>query len=111
MPNYVVDGRNYFFSEEIGQEEAERQIRLIHGTVGADSSDYNNPKDEGTLQEIAEGVVSGAIAIPQGVIETGTSLFDLAFVSLHFIINFSSLRQFSTYSFISAIIFSPLLLF
>ena len=41
-------------------------------------SDYENPEDEGAIQEIAEGFGSGALAIPQGIAETFTTIFDLA---------------------------------
>ena len=41
------------------------------------TSDYLNPEDEGTLQEIAEGVGSGLLAIPQGIAETVTTVIDL----------------------------------
>jgi len=77
---YKVDGKDYFFANEIGQAEAEKIIRdekdKASGEV--DEYDYNNPEDEGALQEIAEGIGSGLIAIPQGIAETATSLIDLA---------------------------------
>ena len=37
-----------------------------------------SPTYEGGLQEFGEGVVSGLIAIPQGIAELGASLIDLA---------------------------------
>jgi len=77
---YKVDGKDYFFANEIGQAEAEKIIRGEQDRASGkvDEYDYNNPEDEGALQEIAEGIGSGLIAIPQGIIETATSLIDLA---------------------------------
>ena len=82
MPNYIVDGTSYFFIDEISQGEAEARVQELFGTSNLPNnddrpSDYENPEDEGALQEIAEGFISGAIAIPQGIVETGTSLIDL----------------------------------
>ena len=82
MPNYTVNGTSYSFTEEIGQEAAEAKIKeLLGASASGDKEDqysYENPEDEGTLQEIVEGFGSGLIAIPQGVFETGASLIDLA---------------------------------
>ena len=88
MPNYIVDGKSYFFANEISQEEAEELVKKFFGSdnqalaeegePGSEYSDYENPEDEGALQEIAEGFASGAIAIPQGLTETVTSVIDLA---------------------------------
>ena len=77
---YKVDGKDYLFSNEIGQQEAEKIIRKEQATASGDVDeyDYNNPEDEGAIQEIVEGIGSGLIAIPQGVLETGASLIDLA---------------------------------
>ena len=83
MPSYVVDGRTYFIKEDLTQQEAEEFVKRRFGSPGdqAESnpprSDYMNPEDEGTLQEIGEGVASGLLAIPQGITETITSLIDL----------------------------------
>jgi hypothetical protein len=80
MPNYLVDGKSYFFANDIGQEEAETEIRKIFGggIEGEDKYSYEKPEDEGVLQEITEGVGSGLIAIPQGIAELGASVIDLA---------------------------------
>ena len=77
---YKVDGQDYLFSNEIGQKEAERIIRNEQAVASGevDEYSYENPEDEGALQEIIEGIGSGLIAIPQGVAETGASLIDLA---------------------------------
>tara|TARA_B100000963_G_scaffold85361_2_gene72980 strand:+ start:389 stop:5137 length:4749 start_codon:yes stop_codon:yes gene_type:complete len=83
MPSYVVDGKTYFIKEDLTQQEAEEFVKRRFGSPGdqAESnpprSDYMNPEDEGTLQEIGEGVASGLLAIPQGITETITSLIDL----------------------------------
>ena len=71
MPSYTVDGKNYFIKEDLTQIEAEELVKRRFGSPGdqatADegTSDYLNPQDEGTLQEIAEGAASGLLAIPQ----------------------------------------------
>ncbi len=84
MPSYTVDGKTYFIKEDLTQIEAEALVKSRFGSPGdqaaADegTSDYLNPQDEGTLQEIAEGAASGLLAIPQGIAETATSLIDLA---------------------------------
>ena len=80
MPSYVVDGKTYFIQEDITQEEAEALGKSRFGSPGDQAtaqegtSNYLDPQDEGTLQEIAEGVGSGLLAIPQGIAETVTSL-------------------------------------
>jgi len=84
MPSYIVDGKTYFIKEDLTQIEAEELVKRRFGSPGDQAtaedepSDYLNPQDEGTLQEIAEGAASGLIAIPQGIVETATSLIDLA---------------------------------
>ena len=83
MPSYVVNGKTYFIKEDLTQEEAEAFIKTRFGSSGDQTtaqegtSNYLDPEDEGTLQEIAEGVGSGLIAIPQGIAETVTSIIDL----------------------------------
>ena len=83
MPNYIVDGKSYFFVDELSEEEAAERVRKFFGSSGTKAeaeegtSDYLNPEDEGTLQEIAEGVGSGLLAIPQGIAETVTTVIDL----------------------------------
>ena len=81
MPNYTVNGKSYFFGTEIGQEAAEAKVKELFGgggSKGEDKYSYENPEDEGVLQEITEGVGSGLIAIPQGIAELGASIIDLA---------------------------------
>jgi len=81
MPNYIVDGTSYFFVDEISQGEAEAKVQKMFGTSNLpnndEPSDYDNPEDEGAVQEIAEGLGSGVIGIPQGIAETVTSIIDL----------------------------------
>ena len=83
MPNYIVDGKSYFFVDELSEEEAAERVRKFFGSSGTKAeaeegtSDYLNPEDEGTLQEIAEGAASGLLAIPQGIAETVTTVIDL----------------------------------
>ena len=83
MPSYIVNGKTYFIKEDLTQEEAEAFIKTRFGSSGDQAtaqegtSNYLDPEDEGTLQEIAEGVGSGLIAIPQGIAETVTSIIDL----------------------------------
>lgn len=47
---------------------------LVDGTVMAPAQ----PEQESTVQEIGEGVASGLLAIPQGILELGGSVVDLA---------------------------------
>ena len=77
---YNVDGVDYLFSNEIGQGEAEKIIRKEQSDASGETDEYSyeNPEDEGTIQEIVEGVGSGLIAIPQGIAEFGASVIDLA---------------------------------
>ena len=77
---YKVDGVDYLFSNEIGQDEAESIIRKEQSDSSGETDNYSyeNPEDEGTIQEIVEGVGSGLIAIPQGIAEFGASVIDLA---------------------------------
>ena len=80
MPNYTVNGKSYFFGTEIGQEAAEAKGKELFGgggSKGEDKYSYENPEDEGVLQEITEGVGSGLIAIPQGIAELCASIIDL----------------------------------
>ena len=84
MPQYIVNDKSYFFTDDLTQEEAEQRVKQLFGGGSTDiddddtPSDYENPEDEGAIQEIAEGFGSGALAIPQGVAETFTTIFDLA---------------------------------
>ena len=51
-------------------QEADRRFRL--------GDPIEEKQEEGTLQEIGEGVASGLLAIPQGIAELGTGLTDAA---------------------------------
>ena len=58
MFTYNVDGKNYTYSKEIGQEEAERRVKQFEERVAkaqkGDSQEY-----EGFFTEAGEGVLSG----------------------------------------------------
>jgi hypothetical protein len=47
--------------------------------IRADAVEQPEEEYEGFLQEVGEGIVSGLIAIPQGITELGTSLVDVVF--------------------------------
>ena len=68
---YNVDGTNYTFNEEIGQEEAERRITAL-----TSAPTNKEPRYEGFLQEAGEGFASGVTKIPEGIISTGTLISD-----------------------------------
>jgi hypothetical protein len=75
MFTYNVDGKNYTYSKEIGQEEAERRVRQFEERVAkaqkGDSQEY-----EGFFTEAGEGVLSGLSKIPEGIVSTGTLVSD-----------------------------------
>jgi len=73
MFTYNVDGKNYTYTKEIGQEEAERRVRAFEEQLA-----QTTKKDtyEGFFTEAGEGVLSGLSKIPEGIITTGTLLSD-----------------------------------
>ena len=73
MFTYNVDGKNYTYSKEIGQEEAERRVRAFQERL-----DQTTKEDtyEGFFTEAGEGILSGLSKIPEGVITTGTLISD-----------------------------------
>ena len=71
MYTYRVGNEDYTFSEEIGQEEAERRINALLSPP----SD-KDPRYEGFFTEAAEGFLSGVTKIPEGIISTGTLISD-----------------------------------
>ena len=71
MYTYRVGNEDYTFSEEIGQEEAEKRINAL---TSAPTS--KEPRYEGFFTEAAEGVLSGVTKIPEGIISTGTLISD-----------------------------------
>ena len=69
MFTYNVDGKNYTYSKEIGQEEAERRVKAFEERVA-----QTTKKDtyEGDFTEAGEGVLYGRSKIPEGIITTGS---------------------------------------
>ena len=75
MFTYNVDGKNYTYSKEIGQEEAERRVRQFEEKVA--KAQKGDPQEyEGFFTEAGEGVLSGLTKIPEGIISTGTLVSD-----------------------------------
>ena len=74
MYTYNIDGTNYTFSEEIGEEEARRRVTPRPGTGTRRRN--QNPRYEGFFTEAGEGVVSGLSKIPEGIASTGTLVYD-----------------------------------
>ena len=74
MPTYNINGQEYFFKDEIGQEEAEKRIAERSSTTieGEDSDTY-----EGFFTEAGEGVASGLMNIVEGVTTLPTLAVDL----------------------------------
>ena len=84
MPKYIIDGRAYFFKDNLSQEEAEERVAnrtsgIISNRKGEPEGTYKDPKYEGFFTEAGEGVVSGAIGIVQGLAETASLVPDLIF--------------------------------
>ena len=84
MPSYTINGKDYFFTKDIGQERAEEIIAEREGLTSEVEEEtteaagtYQDPKYEGFFTEAGEGVVSGAIGIVQGLAETVSLLPDL----------------------------------
>jgi hypothetical protein len=75
MFTYNVDGKNYTYSKEIGQEEAERRVRQFEEKVA--KAQKGDPQEyEGFFTEAGEGVLSGLSKIPEGIVSTGTLVSD-----------------------------------
>ena len=73
MPDYIINGKSYFFADDIGQEEAEKVI------ARGQQNDSSNPDTyEGFFTEAGEGVASGLANIVEGVITLPTLAVDLA---------------------------------
>ena len=70
---YNVDGTNYTFESEIGQEEAEKKIRALNAVSAVTKKE---PRYEGFFTEAGEGILSGLTKIPEGIISTGTLVSD-----------------------------------
>ena len=74
MYTYNIDGTNYTFDKEIGEEEARR--RVTPAPSAGFRNRNKNPRYEGFFTEAGEGVVSGLTKIPEGIISTGTLISD-----------------------------------
>mgnify|MGYP001210010617 CR=1 FL=1 len=74
MYTYNIDGTNYTFDKEIGEEEARR--RVTPAPSAGFRNRNKNPRYEGFFTEAGEGVVSGLSKIPEGIISTGTLISD-----------------------------------
>ena len=72
MPDYIIDGKSYFFSNEIGQEEAEKTIARENAGSSGESDTY-----EGFFTEAGEGVASGLLGIVEGITTLPTLAVDL----------------------------------
>ena len=73
---FEYQGIDFEFPEGTTQEQAADYISNYMTQNQPLQAEEENK--ESTTQEIAEGIASGLIAIPQGIAETGTSLVDLA---------------------------------
>ena len=70
---YNVDGTNYTFESEIGQEEAEKKVRALNAAAAVTKKE---PRYEGFFTEAGEGILSGVSKIFEGVASTGTLVSD-----------------------------------
>ena len=70
---------SFFGSEYEFPDGTSREAAAALVAAGGQTPTTSPAQQESTTQEIAEGIASGLIAIPQGVGELGASLVDLAF--------------------------------
>jgi len=78
------DGNTYQLEGPEGASEQDilsAAEELLGSRTAAPQAPAEQPEEEyeGFLQEVGEGIVSGLIAIPQGIVELGTSLVDVVF--------------------------------
>ena len=81
MATYKVegpDGNDYEIEGPEGATE-EQILSAAQELIKIPGQDLTSDTQESTTQEIAEGIASGLIAIPQGIAELGASAVDLAF--------------------------------
>lgn len=90
MPIYEYKGQTYELADGLSIEEAKQKIESYLSSqpaapqVTTDPEPVSEPVSEpeteyeGVAQEFFEGVGSGLIAIPQGILELGASVVDLA---------------------------------
>ena len=76
----LIDGYLRKFHPDKTQEEVEFLLQQKQSQPINTRDDFRKPttESEGVLTEFAEGLVSGAVAIPQGILELGASAVDLA---------------------------------
>ena len=74
MATYTINNQEYYFKDEISQEEAEKRIAERSAPVAEPG---NSDSYEGFFTEAGEGVASGVIGIGEGLVTTGTLAFDL----------------------------------
>jgi len=84
MPRFEYKGQAYNIPEGLSDDEAVQRIEQYlaedkPATPSQTSDEYDPEEYEGFFQEVGEGIVSGLIAIPQGIAELGTSLVDVVF--------------------------------
>ena len=81
---YIYNGQTYTLDDGLSNDQARGIIENYLSTQSKEEEEKKKPEEtvsptyEGGLQEFGEGVVSGLIAIPQGIAELGASLIDLA---------------------------------
>ena len=74
MPDYEINGKSYFFQNDIGQEEAEKIIAREQSGAGTETE---SDTYEGFFTEAGEGVASGLMNIVEGVTTLPTLAVDL----------------------------------
>ena len=72
MPKYTIDGKSYFFEDEIGQDKAEELIAKQKSGDSGESGTY-----EGFFTESFEGAVSGASNIVEGLVTLPNAFLNL----------------------------------
>ena len=76
---FEYQGTDFEFPEGTTQEQAADYISNYMTQNQPLQAEAEEDEKESTTQEIAEGIASGLIAIPQGIAELGASAVDLAF--------------------------------
>jgi len=76
MFTYEVDGKQYTYEKEIGQEEAEKRVRAFNERVAQARKNRTGGSYEGFFTEAGEGILSGLSKIPEGIVTTGFLVSD-----------------------------------
>lgn len=84
MAFFTYKGQTYDVPEGLSEEEAIQRVESYLQTqpeqqLTQAEQEYDPEEYEGFFQEVGEGIISGLIAIPQGIAELGTSLVDVVF--------------------------------